>query len=433
MSAEDNRTYPVYFAESWASVYFDLLRGLAAIIVVISHWNHLFFLPYVDLVSHRLLLLLPYLFMGTGRQAVMVFFVLSGYFIGGVVFRDVERNQWSWATYFLRRLVRLWIVLIPALLLGLLWDRWALYLNYAPALYSGHTHRAVTDIARLLAPHIFLSNLFFLQTLVTPVFGSNSALWSLANEFWYYILFPIGVLAFRRRSTLIKRVLYISLFLAVSWFVRGDILKAFPIWLLGAGLSKLKPLSLSSQTARIVRLMAILFYVPYFVTIRLLHSIPSILNDYSLGVATFIFLWLLLPDRDAYDPDRASVRVSRTLASFSYTLYAVHTPILLFMTALLVGDLPWTPTLRTVGLSLIVLFGVFVYAYFVAKFTEFKTYDVRRRLERIAAIPLSVSAMPSLQRGIRLTNAIIPEPVLHSPIIAASASKKSAGLSANLP
>lgn len=30
----------------------------------------------------------------------------------------------------------------------------------------------------------------FLQTRFTPVFGSNGPLWSLFNEFWYYVLFP---------------------------------------------------------------------------------------------------------------------------------------------------------------------------------------------------------------------------------------------------
>jgi len=42
------------------------------------------------------------------------------------------------------------------------------------------------------------ANVFFLQTITVPVYGSNSPLWSLANEFWYYLLFPLLLLAPQR-------------------------------------------------------------------------------------------------------------------------------------------------------------------------------------------------------------------------------------------
>ena len=36
-------------------------------------------------------------------------------------------------------------------------------------------------------------NAFFLQTIVGPTFGSNGPLWSLAYEWWYYVLFPLAL------------------------------------------------------------------------------------------------------------------------------------------------------------------------------------------------------------------------------------------------
>ena len=49
-----------------------------------------------------------------GHTAVIVFFLLSGYFVGGSVLRQVEAGTWSWQRYLTERMSRLWIVLIPA-------------------------------------------------------------------------------------------------------------------------------------------------------------------------------------------------------------------------------------------------------------------------------------------------------------------------------
>jgi peptidoglycan/LPS O-acetylase OafA/YrhL len=38
-------------------------------------------------------------------------------------------------------------------------------------------------------------NAFFLQTIAGPTFGSNGPLWSLAYEWWYYVLFPLVLAA----------------------------------------------------------------------------------------------------------------------------------------------------------------------------------------------------------------------------------------------
>ena len=71
------------------------MRFLSAIVVFLFH----FYVP------------LP------GYQAVMVFFVLSGYFISSTVLRSINENRWSWSDYLIKRVTRLWIVLIPALVL----------------------------------------------------------------------------------------------------------------------------------------------------------------------------------------------------------------------------------------------------------------------------------------------------------------------------
>lgn len=53
---------------------------------------------------------------GFGHQAVVIFFVLSGALVGGSVLRSVSNGTWSWSDYLIRRLSRLYIVLIAAML-----------------------------------------------------------------------------------------------------------------------------------------------------------------------------------------------------------------------------------------------------------------------------------------------------------------------------
>jgi len=92
------------------SVYFDLVRFGAAILVVLYHvW---------PMVAPDLPLTWP------GHQAVIIFFVLSGYVIAHIT----ESREPSVGAYALDRLSRLWSVVIPSLLIGA-WRRhwWATF------------------------------------------------------------------------------------------------------------------------------------------------------------------------------------------------------------------------------------------------------------------------------------------------------------------
>jgi peptidoglycan/LPS O-acetylase OafA/YrhL len=126
-------------------------------------------------------------------------------------------------------------------------------------------------------------------------------LWSLANEFWYYILFPLGIVALWPRMRASHRVICAVLFLAAAWFVRHGILQAFPIWLLGAALFKLKPPSFPPSKARYVRIAASLIYLPIFFVLARVHSLKGLSSDYFLGALTFALLWVILSAKQAYD------------------------------------------------------------------------------------------------------------------------------------
>jgi peptidoglycan/LPS O-acetylase OafA/YrhL len=386
---------PVRFVDSSASLLFDLLRGLAALIVVFEHWRNIFFVDYQQLPKHSALLLPLYILSGAGHQAVIVFFLLSGFFIGGSVLSSTAKNRWVWSDYLLRRFVRLWIVLIPALLLAACWDWSGIRMGHAPGLYHGDVaNHMIANVEMHLSPRIFLANLFFLQTILASTFGSDGALWSLANEFWYYLLFPLGFFAIRKSTKLVPRIVCVVLFLAAAVLTHGGILNSFPIWLAGVALVKIPAPKFAARRAGLIRILASIVYVPIFFGLSRLHGLPSLANDYVLTVVSFGYLWVLLSAKSRHGQG-AKEGATRGLARFSYTLYAVHIPLLVFLASLMVGDNRWLPTAAHLGMGVAPFVAVIVYAYAIAFCTEFRTDVVRGRLEKVLGLHVARSPLPS--------------------------------------
>src|SRR5712692_11026282 len=224
-----------------ASVHLDLIRGVSALAVMIGHVRGLFFLDFPFLVNKSLAYRVLYAVTGFGHQAVMIFFVLSGYFIGMSVIDSVAGQRWSWRVYLVNRLARLQLVLFPALLLGAFWDQIGMRIPQAASFYYGGLYKyfAPSVALRSTLP-VFFGNLFFLQSVVSPVFGSNGPLWILSYEFWYYILFPALMLAAVSWIGVRHRVLYLGFALVVFWFVGPSISLYFLIWLAGAAVGRLR-------------------------------------------------------------------------------------------------------------------------------------------------------------------------------------------------
>ena len=168
-----------------------LIRGVSALAVMFGHVRGLFFVDFSFLANKSPAYRALYAITGFGHQAVIVFFVLSGYFIGTSVTDSVGERRWSWRVYLVNRLTRLQLVLLPALVLGAVWDQIGMRIPQAASFYYGGLYKYyVPSVALRSTVPVFFGNLFFLQSVVSPVFGSNGPLWSLSYEFWYYILFP---------------------------------------------------------------------------------------------------------------------------------------------------------------------------------------------------------------------------------------------------
>jgi peptidoglycan/LPS O-acetylase OafA/YrhL len=322
----------------------DLVRGLSALLVMLGHLRGFIFQDFGELNNAGPLAKGFYFATGLGHQAVMVFFVLSGYFVGGSVISGLIKGRFSWGAYARARLTRLWMVLLPALLLTLAID--SLGSSWNPGAYGGELSSRFMSGPSLLRPasydvKTFVGNLGFLQNVLVPVYGTNGPLWSLANEFWYYVLFPLIAVAMARLSGMRGRVFAVVqaiLFaLIVSWLPVGLLMGGL-IWLMGAVvwwvLWKNQQLNQSKGAALISFFRGWVWRVVggviFLGTLVASKTDSWIGSDFAVGTA-FAFWLVSLPGGLSFP---AWIRrVVTGLSEISYTLYVVHFSLLFFVAA----------------------------------------------------------------------------------------------------
>lgn len=381
-----------------ASAHLDAVRIGAALAVFASHSRNLFFLDYPLLAATDAqrgpLVQLFYFATGLGHQAVIVFFVLSGLFIGQTVqARHAPGRHWSWPDYLIDRVSRLHIVLMPALFLTVVFD--LLGMTMMPELYAGSVGNVVApDVSARHGLINFLMNAFYLQTILGPTFGSNGALWSLANEFWYYVIFPLGLRAMVAPRTK-ERVTALATGAAAVWLVGGNILMYFPIWLMGALILVLPRVELRPKWGKLLHGVSAMGVFAALAVARV-HS--GVFSDYLLGatVAAWVYATTRLPEANSRTSSRAA-RTAKTLAAFSFTLYAVHLPLVIALRALVgslgMGTARARPELSSVALFVVLLLVGGLFAWTIAQFTEAHTDGLRRRMRRAAG----TSPAPSVE------------------------------------
>jgi peptidoglycan/LPS O-acetylase OafA/YrhL len=380
-------------ATTGRNVHLDAMRGLAAVSVLGTHLRQVFFVPYRE-AGRGLLVDFLYIDHYVARAAVIFFFALSGYLVGMSVVHSIEGARWSWRDYLLARLSRLYVVLVPALLLTALLDwigrtnalsHWAYFNDPAEA---GFTTASLDTLRN------FFGSLFFLQNIHTGCYGSNSALWSLSCEFWYYIAFPVIALAVIRRRGWIVSLLLLG---AIGWFAGGPVAALFPCWLAGLGIGLLarKRQIRSAYLRRAVAAAAIAGLLGAIAASGV-HKLNGYAADYVISGIAMMLIWVALSSPPA---NGVYARAAVFLSEMSYTLYLVHLPLLFFFRRLVIRGPLWPPDLRHVGLALAPAFAALLVAYIMYWLFESRTNAVRHWLKRRIpagdpASKLAVAAVP---------------------------------------
>jgi peptidoglycan/LPS O-acetylase OafA/YrhL len=304
-----------------------------------------------------------------------VFFVLSGYLVGGSVLRAMALDRWSWRSYLLNRVTRLYTVLVPALVLGGILDVAGIHLFGTGGIYGGHTgaHELTSDVQSRLTIPIMVGNYAFLQGIYVPTFGSNGPLWSLANEFWYYIAFPFLALALWRRVPVAARLVNVILLLATVVFMRPPIALMGLIWLMGVAIHYLPQLRSASSVVR--RLLMIAAIAACSGTLAWCKGTRNPFADYVLGLAVTGLIYIVLSCSRTPMP-KAYNWTSHAVSRSSYTLYLVHVPLLVFIAAWM-GRERQVPNARSVLQACAIFAVTMLYAQVVWFFFEKRTDAIR--------------------------------------------------------
>ena len=356
------------------------MRGFAALLVCAGHLRAFLLVDSVQIHTANILVMPLYFLTGFGHQAVIVFFVLSGFFVGGGVVKLFSQNKWSWKQYVLRRLTRLWIVLLPALLLTLLFDLIGQHL--APAEYQGIFHNLYHSGPALDAPadlgfRVFLGNVFFLQTIVTPVFGTNDPLWSLANEFWYYLLFPLLLAGFKAPNWTAK-MMFLGMAIGVLVWLPKPVLFLGLIWLLGVmvylAVQKESVKKQVSQKWFLVPAVCLALGSLFLTKARL----AWLETDYFIGGAFALLIASLAAKNHV---SRAYASVANALGETTYTLYLTHFSFLVFIFFTSFKGHKLQPDLLGMLSFLGVLIGTVIYTTMIWWCFERNTELIRKRIE----------------------------------------------------
>ncbi|MCW2669128.1 MAG: acyltransferase 3 [Frankiales bacterium] len=364
----------------------NVMRAAAAITVCVGHVRAYLLKPLEG--NHfGAPTRVAYALTSLGHGAVMVFFVLSGYFVGGSVLRDRARGSFRWADYLTARTLRLWLVLAPALLLTALLDRIGRHAYPHSEMY-GDTARAVVNSGL----GDMVGNLFFLQPHVVPVYGSNGPLWSLGYEYAYYLLFPLVVVGVAVGTGRARRLAAVPVIVAVALVTGPQVMALFVTWVAGALIAWKEPalrarvgrLGGLRNAARVVTLSALVGAMCLDKVLGGGVGHPTV-GTYATAVCTAALVVLYLPDvRPRHAWVDSALTGSGHLAESSYSLYAYHLPVLaLFSTVLTPNGRAFTgshrPDLTGWGLVLGVALALIAGGWLFARGTEHYYKPLRDR------------------------------------------------------
>jgi peptidoglycan/LPS O-acetylase OafA/YrhL len=364
-----------------AFAWIDAMRFVAAALVVMEHARDLLFLTYTEIPGRGPFWQGFYFVTGFGSEAVLAFFVISGFWITAAVERRVAAPGF-WLGYLIDRLSRLLIVLAPALAIGAALDAVSAYLLQSP--YAAGTSGALTlpaPVADSMSFGIWLGNLAFLQSLFVPTFGSNGPLWSLAYEFWYYVWFPSLLLALRYRRF---GAGLLTLALAVAF---PALAKGFVVWLMGSALFYLdrraRLTGQGSPAARFQLVLAMGVLAAVLTGSRLGWAVFG--HSFVLGGAFALVLWAVL----RLDP--ALPRALRPMAAYgaggSFSLYAAHFPLLLVTASLLPPQGRTAPDAARLATWLGILAFALAWGWLFSRLTEAHTAKLRAALRTRFLVP----------------------------------------------
>lgn len=314
--------------------WLDAMRLIASAVVLLAHSRNDFFLSWYALPDslRNVFTFLLYAVGRMGHEAVVVFFVLSGFLVLGRGLERIHNNTFDEKNYAVDRAVRIGVPLVCAI-----------------AFHAG----VCLVVGQRFDWVMALGNLFSLQgVLVDPLV---SPFWSLGYEVWFYILLWAFALLMKGKKS------GFALFLLTLLVLTRRNMYYFYIWLIG-GLAYL------CRPRRGSRVMAALSFVLVLLSIAALQILyrgadmielnisgSRGLYDFFMAVAVSLFVQQVVN----LEPKRPfAVRAERTMsnmAKVTYTLYLCHRMMFILLFRFWFDFGSYVPDGRGLGLYLLFL------------------------------------------------------------------------------
>lgn len=370
----------------------DALRGLAALIIVFYHARPMFYIGLSELwkqygLSVNLNAWLGYATfpLSWGALAVELFFILSGYCIHRRGAKNLAVNpdtRIDLKKFFLRRLWRIYPVYFVALCITAIVDAYvrAYYPNLIP-------------IRQDNSAFSFVMSLLSLQGIAAPIFGSNTVFWTLALELHFYLLYPLLYYISRKHSplkvlvlTFIASISYvlIDLFINISNYLPyqgsgGPIFLPYCfLWGFGFYLAEVEAnRAFLPKKFWLIALLGIIVTIP-----------ASLLKNYVLARFASVFpftaliYWSITPKGERFWSGSIG-SLFTNIGLFSYSLYAIHRPVLLMFKVAIAGEGEvFTTVLPAFLASLLAVAGGWILFILVERWTLKPLFSKKSRLAK---------------------------------------------------
>ena len=351
------------------SVYLDLIRIVATMVVFVGHAGKFMFGRYESSIFRFLLM--------QGGSVIAVFFVLSGFVISFVA----EEKEADWRDFLIARAARVYSVPFLALAVVVLADYAGNHFN--PQYYITENH--ILNFYQPVSLHAALRLLSFTNELwfSHTIFGTDEPYWTMGFEVPYYIFF--GLLLFTTGK--VRNILFVTWFLVVG----PKVALYLPLWLMGVATFRILRSGRADISPRMAGFTLAFTVVAYIVLWRALANLD--LPMYQIGTPLQIVLSVcfytltaillcinilafhaLLRDRPFWP--RPAKRWIRWVSGACFTLYVVHQPLIVATSAIF----PITTKHGLYGVTacLVILLLVLVLAELGERRKNFFTVPIRR-------------------------------------------------------
>lgn len=298
----------------------EAIRGFAALYIV---GNHLVAYSVLKNTAPKVV----ELFFRFGQEAVIMFFLLSGFVI---YLSESKSTSINFPRYFLKRFVRIYPILVITFILSII------------VAIINHHHFTREDV------RILLGNIFMMQDLpskpgcITWPFLDNYPLWTLSYECGFYLMFYPVYIFFVKEKTIKMSSTYVVLCISlIGWVVYMLfphhlflVVAYFSLWWTGVACAQIyleyKTFTLKTLKPALISLfvMAFVTSIPYFralVNGEFIHYLkyPALTFRHYMVSIVFILLALAWWQIKLVGFD-VLVGWFKVFAPISYAMYVIH-------------------------------------------------------------------------------------------------------------